>query len=501
MHTIKEIENYQKNQEKDSYVARQLELFAKTQNAFKLLDLTKTQNRTYTAFSKDKLRTYMKNPYNNASNLRNLSQFLYRMSYPYRRLIQYNAQMIDLSAMSVIPNYDITKEVQQDKILKDYYNTLKKIRQIGLDKQILKLLIIAWREDTVYGYVYDDDKDFYIHILDGEYCKISSVQGGKLNFSFDFSYFRSHATDLEFWDKEFTTKNNAYQNDTNLRWQELDPEKTICFKINCDDYLLSLPPFIALFEEIIDLIDLRSLQSVKDELSIYKLLVARMETLSGTNMPDDFSVDPDTAIDYYNRFAESLPDSVAACISPLPIEPIEFKGNTTEDVDMISNSTKNLFKNSGGSQILNNDNVSGTTAFTALLKTDTAMALKSVLPQIETWMNYYLSVRLGENHAIVKYLEVSYLTKQEKKKELLESAQYGVPVKLTVAALDGFDPLDTLALQFLENDCLQLHEDWIPLQSSYTQSGTPTEDTDPVNGGAPKKDELTDEGEKSREKS
>ena len=198
MHSVKEIEDYQNNQEETTYIAKQLELFLKTQNAFKLLDLTKTQNRTYTTFSKDKLRTYMKNPYNNASNLRNLSQFLYRMSYPYRRLIQYNAQMVDLTAMSVIPNYDINKEVKQDKVMKDYYNTLKKIRQIGLDKQILKMLIVAWREDTVYGYVYDDDNDFYIHILDGEYCKISSVQGGKLNFSFDFSYFRSHATDLEF---------------------------------------------------------------------------------------------------------------------------------------------------------------------------------------------------------------------------------------------------------------------------------------------------------------
>lgn len=62
--------------------------------------------------------------------------------------------------------------------------------------------------------------------------------------------------------------------------------------------------------------------------------------------------------------------------------------------------------------------------------------------------------------------------KNEKKKELLESAQYGVPVKMAVAALDGFSPLQVLSLQFLENKVLDLPSNWIPLNSSYTTSGT-----------------------------
>lgn len=498
--TVKEIQQYHDQEEQKEEVSRRMELFAKATNAFQLLDLTQNESRTYSTFNKERLRSFMRNPFNNAANIRSLSRFLYRMSYPYRRLIHYNAEMVDLTAMSVIPQINFLEDPNAEDIQTNYYNTLYKIQQMDLASEILKMLIIAWREDAAYGYVYDDDETFYIHILDGDYCKISSVQGGKLNFAYDFSYFRNHATDLEYWDPEFNTKNNTYQSDTSQRWQELDPEKTICLKINMDDLTLSLPPFLSLFEQIIDLIDLQSLQNVKDELSIYKLLVARMETLTNSNMPDDFSVDPDTAIQYYNKFAASLPDCVAACISPLKIDSIEFKGNTTEDVDMISNSMKNLFRNSGGSQILNNENATGTTAFTALLKTDTAMALKPILPQIQTWMNYYLGVKLGENHALVKYLEVSYLTKAEKKKEVIESAQYGVPLKLTLAALDGFSPLETLSLQYLENDILDLHSNWVPLQSSYTQSGAEsTTDTDPLTGGRPTQDELTDEGEATRE--
>lgn len=492
--SVEEVKKYHTS--KEAYAKL---LFESAQNALKLLDLSKTETRTFSTFSKDKLRSYMKNPFANIGNLRALSRFLCRLSYPYRRLILYNAEMIDLSALSVVPKIDFLKSLNLKGIKKDYFTTLKKIEQMNMEVEILKLAIVAWREDAVFGYIYDDDQNFYIQLLDGDYCKISSVEGGKLNFAYDFSYFRSHSTDLEYWDPEFSQKYNTFTADPNERWQELDPEKTICFKVNIDDLTLSLPPFLALFEQIIDLIDLQSLQSVKDELSIYKLLVLRLETLAGATLPDDFSVDPDTAIDYYKRLCAELPDSVAAILSPVKIDTVEFKGNTTEDVDMISNSMSNLFKNSGGSQILNNGNATGTTAFTALIKADTASALKSLLPQIETWMNYYLTIRLGENHSTVKYMDVSYLTKQEKKKELLTSGQYGVPVKLALAALDGFSPLETLSLQVLENDVLELDKVWIPLMSSHTQSGTPTEGTDPLIGGRPPSDDLSDEGEATKE--
>jgi len=258
---------------------------------------------------------------------------------------------------------------------------------------------------------------------------------------------------------------------------------------------MSLPPYIALFETIIDLIDLQSIQAVKDNLSIYKLLVARLKPLSGTDSADDFEVDINTAIEYYNKLSESLPDYVSSCISPLPIEAVEFKGNNTEDTDMIANSQSNLFKTSGGSQVLDNKK-QGTTIFEAQILSDESNALGSILPQIEKWINRYLTYVLGD-HAYVKYMKVSQYTKDKKKKSLLESGNNGVPVKLAVAALDGFDALETLSLDFLENKVLKLHETWIPFSTSYTQSGNAT--TPKSSGGQTKDTPLTDEGDATKQ--
>ena len=489
----------QELKEFDMQFQRRQEVFAATKSAIQISDLTKTESRTFSTYSKEKLRNFMKNPKQNEANLRNLSRFLYRLSQPYRRLISHNAQMMDLTALSLIPEVDITQPVDAEKMLKQYADTAIQLDKMNLANEIYKLLVVAWREDTVYGFVYEDDQSFFIHLLDGDYCRVSSTNyDSTLNFAFDFSYFRNHAECLEYWDSSFKSAYNKYNKDNNLRWQELDPARTICLKVNSDDPLLSLSPFCALFENIIDLIDLQSLQAVKDELSVYKLLIARLEHMQGSTEPDDFELDINTAIAYYNKLADSLPDYVAAAISPMEIEAIDFKDtNNTANVDMIANSMSNLFRISGGSLVLN-DEKQGTTIYEAHILSDTLNALRPLLGQVEAWVNRYLTNTIGE-HAKVKYHYVSPYTKKHAKDSALTSAQNGLPEKLYASALDGFSPLESLSLMMFENDVLKLHEKFIPLSTSYTQSGMAGNGS----GGAPTKDadELTDEGSKSREES
>lgn len=488
----------QEIKEFDMQFQRRQEVFAATKNAMQLIDLTKTESRTFSTFSKEKLRGYMKNPKANEANLRNLSRYLYRLSQPYRRLIAYNAQMMDLTAVSLIPVADITQPVDAEKMLKQYADTAIQLDKMNLANEIYKLLVVAWREDTVYGFVYEDDQSFFIHLLDGDYCKVSSVNyDGTFNFCYDMSFFRSHPECLEYWDASFKSAYSKYDKDNKLRWQELDPTRTICLKINNEDSTMSTIPFGGLLEAIIDLIDLQSLQAVKDELSVYKLLVARMEHLQGSSEPDDFEIDVSTAIAYYNKLAESLPDYVAAALSPMPIEAIDFKDtNNTANVDMIANSMSNLFKTSGGSLVLN-DEKQGTTIYEAHILADTLNALKPLLGQVEAWVNRYLTNTIGE-HAKVKYHYVSPYTKKQVKDSVLTSAQNGLPEKLYASALDGFSPLESLSLMMFENEALKLHEKLIPLSTSYTQSGMAGDGSD----GAPTKDadELTDSGSETREK-
>ena len=482
------------------------EIFAATNEALQLVDLTKTETRTYQTYSRETLRTYLKNPFSYMKQIRNLSKYLYRLCYEYRRICIFYASMICGDAFNIIPLIDPTQENDKDEVLKKYYETLIRWQRMDFANELIKLLIVAWREDTVYAYVYDDSDQeggtCFFHILDGDYCRICAIEEGVFRFAFDFSYFRNHKSELEFWDVEFQRKYDLYDKDSTLRWQELEPERQICFKVNSDDPTMDYPSFASLFEAIINAIDLQALQNAKDELSVYKLLVARLQPLSGTDSPDDFEVDVNTAIKYYNRLAESLPESIASCISPLPIEAIEFKDlNTTDDTDMISSSLSNIFKHIGG-VILDNDK-SGTAITNMQTILDMKMGQSTLLPQVQKWINLYFNYVIGEDHAFVKYIDgVSPYTRKEKRKELLESAQNGMPTKLEISILDGKSPLEATSMLYLENEVLGLTSKLIPLANSYVQSGMPEGDTDPITGGRPTEDDtrLTDEGDASRNK-
>lgn len=493
--TVKEVSDYLTKQEqvKEMFVATQTMI-----DALQLTDLSKTESRTFQTYSRDTLRTYLKSPKAYESQIRNLSRYLYRLCYEYRRICYFYATMICGDVFNIIPISD--KDQTGEDLVDKWYETLVRWQRLDFKSELTKLLLVAWREDTVYGYVYDDSDQeggtcFY-QILDGDYCRISSIEQGVFRYAFDFSYFRSHSTYLEYWDSEFKSKYEAYEKDATLRWQELDPERQICFKINADDPTMDYPPFASLFESIISNIDLQALKTAKDELSAYKLLVARLKPLTGTNNPDDFEVDPITALKYYQKFADELPECVNACISPLPIEPIEFKDlNTTDDTDMISSSLSNLFKRVGG-VILDNDKT-GSTIYEAQIIADMELAHGTLVPQINRYLNLYFNYVLGDDHSLIKYIEgVCPYTRKNKRKELLESAQNGL-TRMKIAILDGDTPLETISSLKLER-ALGLEELMIPLSTSYTQSSS---ETDPINGGAPEKDEtdLTDEGSSTRE--
>lgn len=492
--TVKQVSEYLTKQEQVN------EMFATTQamiDALQLVDLSKTESRTFQTYSRDTLRTYLKSPKNYESQIRNLSRYLYRLCYEYKRICYFYATMVCGDVFNIVPLVDPTKKINENKLIKNWYTTLSKWQRMNFENELTKLLIVAWREDTVYGYVYDDSDQeggtcFY-QILDGDYCRVSSIEEGVFRFAFDFSYFRSHSTYLDYWDSEFKEKYEAYENDSSLRWQELDPERQICLKVNADDATMDYPPFASLFESIISNIDLQSIKTAKDELSAYKLLVARLKPLTGAKSPDDFEVDPQTALKYYNKFVAALPECVNACLSPIPIEAVEFKDlNTTDDTDMISSSLSNLFKRVGG-VILDNDKT-GSTIYEAQIIADMELAHGTIVPQLNRYLNLYFDYTIGNDHARIKYLKgVCPYTRKSKRKEYLESAQNGMN-KMKIAILDGESQLEFISSLYLES-VLGINELMTPLNTSYTQSSSSSD------GGAPTKDatELTDEGSSSRE--
>ena len=93
--------------------ATQLRTFAEAVDKYvALTDLTNNTTKSWTVYSKDTLRSYLQSPYASTSQtqLRNLAKFLYTLSFPLRRLIQYFASLPDFSVYNIFTEYSLIEE-------------------------------------------------------------------------------------------------------------------------------------------------------------------------------------------------------------------------------------------------------------------------------------------------------------------------------------------------------------------------------------------------------
>lgn len=476
-----------------------LQRYAEANDA--LLNLREiSKNKSYKSIetvSKEDLRQYLENPTNYETQLRNISRYLVTRSQIYYRLIKYNANMFRLDARSVIPPYSLTEDNDKDSILESYQATLEMLDKMNLQYEFFKAYVTCFIEDVFYGVVYFDEKSdqktsMFFLPLPPEYCRLQGFWlDGSFAYAMDMSYFKKNKELLEIWGDPFQSLYNEYESD-GIKWKVMPQEYSVCLKFRAEDTELILSPFAGLFSSLLGLQELEDIQAIASEQEIYKLLVATIPLISGADDPDSFSVNPQLAVDYFNKLVEALPSYTDAVITPIPIDYISFNNDTVaSDVTKVQTATKTVLNTAGGSQVLNSATVTSSSGYEAALKADTQFAISSLLPQTEMWVNHFISLYI-KNPATVKFFKVSTYTIKDFRKELLENSNGGLPHKLAVSSMTGLSEKETLALNFLEEDILGLSEKFKPLNSSYTQSSS--------DGKVEKDaDELSDEGEKTRD--
>lgn len=467
-----------------------------------LRDLTRiSSTRRINSLTKENIITYLQNPLSNENNLRNAVWYIYYRSQIFQRIVLYFATLFCLDARSVIPKYDLVKPDSDEKILKSYNNTLKMLSNWNIEGEFLKTNVTCLIQDVSYNCAYYDKTGLYLLPLPANYCRIyGQYPTGDFSFAFDCSYFRGvNEWLVEAWGEPFRSMYRRYQTEGNAgRWQIMPDEYAACFKYRSYNWEDIIPPFSGILPDLINLNDVNDIAAVADRLDVYKLIYLKLKTITGSKVPDDYEVSPQVAVEYANRLIEeALPDYASFGIVPGTddLGVIDFSNSDkASETNKVLKATKAVLNTSGGAQILNSAEITGTTAFMATIKADTEFAIATLLPQIGGWMNRILPYVVS-NPSKVHFYHTGRLLRDEFRKELLENAQYSLPTKLAIMSLNGIDALDAMSLNHLEEDILKLGEKFDdPLKSSYTASNN--------EGGRPSSDDsdLTDEGDASRDK-
>jgi len=447
-------------------------------------------------YSRDQISRYLKNPYRYQNELRNAVIYMYGASSHFRRLIQYFVALSDLSYVVGLYKTD-TSTAKPQTVRRNYRRVLNLMASMDVKNQFEKILTVCLREDVFYGTIWETSDSIIIQQLPSEYCAISVIEDNVLNVTFDFSYFDSNSQYLELYPEEFRRKYTLYQNNrTEVKWQELDAPYSFAIKANKDLLAYAIPPFVGILRNLYDLEDYQNLRMTKEEIENYALLTMRL----GLDDDGNWQMDFDKAKDFFNNLANVLPEEIGAVLTPMDINKISFERTHPNAVSTVSDAEESLFTSAGVSSLLFNNVRASSNALLLSIKADQAITY-SIVKSIEAMVNRFVHRHGYGRYFKVTFLDCSIYNRKEMGDAFLRAAQYGLPTLSYYAASQGLSQDDLDGMNFLEDTVLELKERLVPLQSSATQSANSNPNsTGEVGRPRLDDDELSDEGEATREK-
>ena len=457
------------------------------------LENNKDYNPTYRKYTKSQIVTYLSNPASYETQLRQMSQYLFNISNYYRRLIQYFASMSTFSYIVVPYGIDYSKSVNVNKFKKGYYGVISQLERMNIRHEFSKVLMVAFRDDVYYGYAWETNDSYALQQLDPDYCKISSIEDGVYNFAFNFSYFDANSERLPNFPPEFTAMYNAYQKDTNLKWQELSSENSICIKINEQTYV-PIPPFVSLFSALADIEDYRAISKNASEVNNYKALALEIPV----DEDGTFLIDYDLCKDFYDMLCNVLPENIGAFMSPMKVSSWDFeKSGAVSGSDDVEKAEASMWTQAGVNSILfgGGDKDSATSVKWSTINDQ--MIVFAVMRQVERWINRKLKSVSTAYKFKVNILDVTYFNRDEMHDRYIKDGQYGLPVRAAIMATGGYTPSDVENLMYLENTILDLSSKEVPLKSSNTQTADNGDGGRPTNESQGK--DLSDAGAVTQE--
>ena len=482
------------NVSKEYYEEYLKQRFADSQEAFKRLrDFTKNSTRNVGTFDKEVLRSYFQNIVSNESRLRNLSWYLFYRSQVYARLVLYFSNMFVLYARSVIPNHDLTKTNNPTKTLKSFQETIDEVDKMRLQQEFYPIFVTNFIQDVSYNVWIEDDDGVFVLPWPADSARITGkYMTGEFAYAVDATYLRSHQELIEYFPEPFEQIYRDYES-TGEKWQPMPEEFSLCTKYRSEDIETALGPLMPMANSLVNLLDLEDIQAVAAEQEIYKLIWYELETIDGTDTPDDWKIDPDLAVDYFNKMVdEAIPPNMSAAIVPGKLNEISFPDSTASDTTKVAKATETVLNTAGGAEVLNGSTINNTYAFKLATQVNTEYAISSLLPQVQSWVNHRLQLVLSDP-CKVKFFPVSVYTLPDYKEQLLTAAQNGFPTIFAYGACNGYSEKDIISLNNMEANILGLTDIFKPLSTSYTQSTN--------EGGRPKTpdDELSDSGDRTRD--
>lgn len=438
---------------------------------------TKAKN---VSVSKEKIFDVLAN--NDYSELRNISNYFYKTSGIYQRLCKYLASLYRYDWLC-IPY--LNQDIKEDKILKDFTNILNYLDNSNIKKISGEIALEVLKDGCYYGYIGDSEDCLTLQQLPVNYCRSRYSINGQPAVEFNMKYFDDAFRDINYrlkvlklFPKEFHKGYMMYiekkltpdfMGDKD-GWYLLDPDRTVKFNINDNDF----PAFITVVPAIIDLDTAQELDRKKMMQQLLKIIIQKLPM----DKNGELVFDVDEARDIHNNAVTMLKKAIGVdVLTTFADVDVADMSSSSESVamDSLERVERGVYNAAGISNNL--FNTQGNTALDRSIANDES-SMRGFLFQLKDFYNK--AIKPFNKNPKKYYFRVSMLeTTQYNYKDIAklykEQTQIGYSKMLPQIAL-GHSQSEILASITFEENILHLSEIMRPPQMSSTMSGKDTKE-------------------------
>ena len=405
--------------------------------------------------------------------IRLLSQSLYRTNSIYRNNIDFLASL-PLYDTVVIPVSENEKG-SKTQIIKAFENACTFVENLDVPNTFNHISKEWIKTGIFFGILRVMGEKVVIQDLPPEYCRSRFKDFNNFNLlEFNIEYFNSirdekmRADALATFPQEIQEAWRLYQARKLVDKWILIPTTSggICFAFMDDP----TPLLLASIPNLFDLDDAVKREKKRDENELFKLLIQKMPI----DKNGELVFQLEEIGELHASVAEMLEDIDTVDVLTTPgdakLESLQDTSSATQSADRIDKYNKNTWNALGRSTLLFNAEGSSTLAFS--IKKDESLMI-SYLNIYETWIKFQLNYRFARKGLSfdLEILPTTVFNRADLQSSYFRGAQYGYS-KMFAGVAMGIKQRDQISLMDFENEFLKMSEKMVPLQSTYTTSGT-----------------------------
>lgn len=409
--------------------------------------------------------------------MRDISNFYYKTSGIYNRLCRYMAYLYRYDWM--ITPYINDDKLKKEKILEGFNKALTYLDNFEVKKIFGEIALKVIRHGCYYGYLIPQADRVQIQELPPKYCRSRFTVNNRPAVEFNMRFFDENFADaaqkmkiLNLFPKEFKKGYILYKEGKLLPeftgdtpgWYLLDPEATVKFNVNGEDF----PAFISVIPAIIDLDEAQALDKKKMQQKLLKIIIQKMPI----DKNGDLVFDVDEAQQLHNNAVRMLGKAIGIDVLTTfaDVEVADMADNSSvTSVDELEKVERTVYNEAGVSQM--QFNTDGNIALEKSILNDEA-SMYNLLLQFEQFLNILLKPFNKSPKKIyfrAQLLTTTIYNYKELSKLYKEQTQMGYSKMLPQIAL-GQSQSSILANAYFENDILELFNVFIPPLMSSTMN-------------------------------